>query len=769
MPDVEAVSAPRKNPWPRRLLQMLAGLAIGLVVAELGFSFRDDGAFPHVNFYAADDVLGARLRPHARERLAFGGNPTTTIGTNSLGFRTHPGGDGEWPAPADGDVLVVGDSQVFGLGVEGDQTFSAQLAKHSDRTVLNAGVPTYGPQEYAAVVDEVLKTRKVKRVVFVVNMANDLFELSHTNLKRHVIWDGWAVRKETAPTTLPTSWPGRQWLFSQSHLVFAARAGLLALEGKGIALDSEAKLEQERTSSSLPSEGTWTDLVRNSSDVVTRRSRAQAQEQAQAQAPGPRRTAIDTVLGIEDAIIRHEYDHRYYDEAREGADAVIAEATAIAARAGRPDDIVVREYAETGREIAETASALLAGAIVKRRTYEALRVAATTKKDAALLKLLDDHKAARAAIDDAARSSPTTPALSPLAIVLQQVRRRCDEVGAKLIVVALPLDVMVSAEEWKKYGAPARDMSATQVLTEEVLADADAAGAIGVDVTRALSAAEPGAFLDRDLHMSARGHEAVATVLAGRLDELPRLREPLPGLPAGRSAVPTAWEWSQVTERAVKGSSAAGCETKQIREWLKVACLKNTSRTPTGAQVMSGGEGDAHTIAVGDAAVLLAPVLPGKHIQTRFFWQAQRQDLVIDWPAGADAATIAFGPVLPRQAPPVVSAETRALVKTLCPDGACGTTYGAVDEGCRRFNHAKCTREGVGCHVEAHYFTPACLQMEPGALPNCAEGFVPALATLRCRRPCDVDRPCGADQVCHPWQGASVCIDTRAVAEATSP
>lgn len=79
-------------------------------------------------------------------------------------------------------MLVVGDSQVYGLGVEDDAIFSSVLAASAkNTTVLNGGVPTYGPFEYAALVDEVVRTRKPLHVVFVVNLANDLFEATRKN------------------------------------------------------------------------------------------------------------------------------------------------------------------------------------------------------------------------------------------------------------------------------------------------------------------------------------------------------------------------------------------------------------------------------------------------------------------------------------------------------------------------------------------------------------------------------------------------------------
>ena len=166
-------------------VQVLVGLSIGAGVAEYAFDRRDDGAFPHVNFYVADPELGVRLEPGASMRFRLRQNPLSTIHVNSRGYR----GD-EWPAPAATDVLVVGDSQVFGLGVEDDATFASRLAATSGRTVINAGVPTYGPREYLAVARELLVERKLASVVVVLNFVNDPFELERPNRERHTVWDG---------------------------------------------------------------------------------------------------------------------------------------------------------------------------------------------------------------------------------------------------------------------------------------------------------------------------------------------------------------------------------------------------------------------------------------------------------------------------------------------------------------------------------------------------------------------------------------------------
>src|SRR5688500_7714728 len=177
-----------------RVLQVAAGLVLGLLLVEAAFWLRDDGAFPHLNVYREDPELGVRLRPHATQRFKLGINPTSDVRINALGLR-----GGELSAPAANEILVVGDSQVFGLGVEERETFAARLAQLTKRPVVNAGIPTYGPLEYNALAGELLAQRKPKLVIYTVNMLNDLFEHSRPNKDRHRVWDGWAVRSETAP------------------------------------------------------------------------------------------------------------------------------------------------------------------------------------------------------------------------------------------------------------------------------------------------------------------------------------------------------------------------------------------------------------------------------------------------------------------------------------------------------------------------------------------------------------------------------------------
>src|SRR5262249_37678314 len=124
----------------------------------------------------------------------------------------------------------------------------------------------------------------------------------------------------------------------------------------------------------------------------------------------------------------------------------------------------------------------------------------------------------------ALRASPgaTLASLSPLRAPLEQARALCAAHGARLVVLALPIDVEVSAEERAKYGREPLDTSGLRVLTEALLATAAALSIEAVDARDAIAAAEPGAFLKGDLHLSPAGHRAVASALAAALRAVAR-------------------------------------------------------------------------------------------------------------------------------------------------------------------------------------------------------------------------------------------------------
>jgi len=227
LPGKESTPAPatplrpyhdRPTSWLGRLVTLVLIALLGLAAGELGVCYRDGGAFPHVNLYVADRELGVRLRPGATETIAVMGEPPTHLRINRDGYR----GD-ELPAPGADAVVVVGDAQVFGLGVEDRDAFAAVLGKTIGAPVVNAGVPTYGPLEYRQVIAEQLARRHPRTVVVAIDLLDDLLEAQQPTTARAAVQDGWVVPRDAPPSALGDL-PGHALLARRSHLLVAVRA-----------------------------------------------------------------------------------------------------------------------------------------------------------------------------------------------------------------------------------------------------------------------------------------------------------------------------------------------------------------------------------------------------------------------------------------------------------------------------------------------------------------------------------------------------------------
>jgi hypothetical protein len=131
------------------------------------------------------------------------------------------------------------------------------------------------------------------------------------------------------------------------------------------------------------------------------------------------------------------------------------------------------------------------------------------------------------------------------------------------------------------------------------------------------------------------GEEETAPTKKAKLGDEPTV-QPAVG---GRSSVPTIDEWNAVTkEVAVRGSSALNCETKMVREWLRVSCRgKNDSGgEPTGVTLQSGGgRGDDFLFSGNGVASLVVRFVEGVDLKANFTWTDKRHTLHVFWPRGA--------------------------------------------------------------------------------------------------------------------------------------
>jgi hypothetical protein len=688
-------------------------------------------------------------------RFKLGTNPVATISVNDRGYRGGP-----WPAPGEGEIVVVGDSQVFGLGVEDDETFSAQLAAHTGRSVINGGVPTYGPAEYLAVAEEIIEERKPQTLIYVVNFVNDAFELDRPNRDRHAVWDGWAVRIETAPEQV-TAFPGRKWLFQQSHAFYALRRWWYARDIGSV----EAVVDP--LAQGLPSEGSWLDLVdQGTRSAVAADEVAQRDVEAQRAKTARFQQVAAALSSAEAQLDKQLASQRDYDR------------TVSQLAHGVPGDIVEERFAEESRDIVVTAALIRKAAAQRVRMAEQLaardeEVAESLAKRQALLR---ENEQLRAAI--AGPTVAPAPSSSVFEPHLREVKALCDAHGVEFVVVALPIDVQVSSEEWAKYGVEdPPSMDASLVLLGDLRETAERLGARALDATEALREAEPGAFLDGDIHMTARGHAALAHALGATLNQPPRLVPPQPGLAEGRKPIPTPKAWAKVGEVIVRGSTDAGCRTQILDGWFRVRCAKRSTRAeaPTDVQVLEGDGPELLTLVTADATNLLWPIQSERVLVVRFWWEKHARDLRVTWPAGEDGKpgfVAAFTPVAGEQGRALVPDERAAQLCThhqiVTSEVSCrfadADRYGPLG-ATRVYAGRDCEpacRELYGSANAACMSTYglaqmlACSQGDPLAPPRCAEGEYLIRSTNTCVQPCDANHPC-ATGTCVPYNGGGVC------------
>lgn len=760
-------SPPAPRRWARRLFiasQLLLGLGLGLAITEYVFAQRDEHAFPHVNFYVPDAELGVRLEPGATMKFRLRENPLTSIHVNAQGYR-----GADWPAPTPdappgrGEIVVLGDSQVFGLGVEDDETFSARLAAASGRTVINAGVPTYGPPEYALLARELLEQRKPETLIVTLNFLNDPFELERPNVDRHEVWDGWAVRVEHAPAE-QRAFPGRKWLYSQSHAFYALRRWLHERD------KAELPEAGESVDFGTPTEGGFEDLVANSVAAHAERERErELTEQTRGQAKarlGSIAGELDDKRDALDSLVREasEYEFDYID-------------SEIAR--GRPGDIVEEDHAEESRSVVLTA-ALIRQAARERERYVTKLLREQEKRGKTEVQALLDAERDLAAERTRLRTelaNPPPPPEPPASVFepwLRELAGLCEAHGTELIVIALPVDVQVDAREWDKYGVDERpDMSESLILLSDLVANAERLGVRALDATAALRAASPGAFLDHDIHMTPQGHAALAQALVERLATPLPVVLPRAGLPEGRSFAPAYDEWSPSDEVAIAGSTKAGCTTQIEREWLKVVCGRRKARDEfAGVELLEGGAPASMLLHTRDGLSLVTPLTIGTNLTARFAWGKQIRELHIRWPLDAEGKPKFSGSFVDVEGTPTPSEPSVAAVE-LCSDHEAATretwceeqgseANGYYASDCRRactqlFADPRLHDACTAAFASDFRLQLACTQHDPLAAPPCPPGSVHAFASNACFVACDAAHPCPSG-TCTDWQGGGVCL-----------
>lgn len=106
-------------------------------------------------------------------------------------------------------------------------------------------------------------------------------------------------------------------------------------------------------------------------------------------------------------------------------------------------------------------------------------------------------------------------------------------------------------------------------------------------------------------------------------------------IPARGSPAPKLEEWNAVTkEVTVWHSSDLKCETKMVREWLRVSCHKNAYGGPTNVTKGANDGQQAFLFHNSEVASLVVEVIPGKTFVADFSWEQATFQLSLAWPNG---------------------------------------------------------------------------------------------------------------------------------------
>ncbi|MCA9593954.1 MAG: hypothetical protein KC776_11605 [Myxococcales bacterium] len=125
------------------------------------------------------------------------------------------------------------------------------------------------------------------------------------------------------------------------------------------------------------------------------------------------------------------------------------------------------------------------------------------------------------------------------------------------------------------------------------------------------------------------------------------------GIPTeGNSKPPTVAEWNAVGEITVRHSTPLGCETKLVREWLRVSCRTASSDANQilAVELTRGKDsGGIPPFVKKGVASIVTRVKPGMDAEWTYRWsQWGTRKLMVRWPNGAPSPTYEFDQSAPK-------------------------------------------------------------------------------------------------------------------------
>jgi lysophospholipase L1-like esterase len=158
-------------------LSLLLSAAVGEVVLRL---------VPSLLPFDVRESLQAKSEDYgvSHPYIGYLHKPLTTGVISGIDFRAvhHTDGFGfrnPWPWPTKADIVALGDSLVFGYGVEDDQAWPAILARSLPHNrIMNFGLIGAGPQQYLRIYETFGTKLHPKLVLVGAFMANDFWDAS---------------------------------------------------------------------------------------------------------------------------------------------------------------------------------------------------------------------------------------------------------------------------------------------------------------------------------------------------------------------------------------------------------------------------------------------------------------------------------------------------------------------------------------------------------------------------------------------------------------
>lgn len=215
----------------KKLLQSAAMLALSLTLSLLAAELVVRMVRPQPRlvitpggFYTADPPGRYRLSPGYRGRIYNRAEYSNTIRINQQGLR---GGELEATDRGSLRILTIGDSFVFGVGVEDTETFTALLAERSsdsgiETEGLNAGIPAFGIPDAVSWMSRHGVALEPDLVIMAIFLGNDLVDAS-PDREEILLVDGLLVPGKSSGGL-------KAWAYRHSHLYVAIK-GLLEQPG----------------------------------------------------------------------------------------------------------------------------------------------------------------------------------------------------------------------------------------------------------------------------------------------------------------------------------------------------------------------------------------------------------------------------------------------------------------------------------------------------------------------------------------------------------